>query len=94
MAWTPLVASYLSGRLSINTTCGKRALHPTPRTCGLGGGRPCHRLALYRTWQPMQNGFMESLNGRMGDELLNEALSFGLEHARLAIAEWAEDYNK
>jgi putative transposase len=42
----------------------------------------------------MQNGFMESLNGRMRDELLNEALFFGLEHARLAIAEWAEDYNK
>jgi hypothetical protein len=29
----------LSGRLSINTTYGKRALHPTARTCGLGGGR-------------------------------------------------------
>jgi hypothetical protein len=27
------------------------------------------------------------------DELLNEALFFGLEHARHAIAEWTEDYN-
>jgi putative transposase len=29
----------------------------------------------------------------MRDELLNESLFFGLEHARSAIAEWAEDYN-
>ena len=43
--------------------------------------------------KPMQNGFVESFNGRMRDELLNEALFFGLEHARHAIAEWTEDYN-
>ena len=29
----------------------------------------------------------------MRDELLNESLFFGLDHARSAIAEWAEDYN-
>jgi hypothetical protein len=29
----------------------------------------------------MQNGFCESLNGRMGDELLNDTLFFGLDHA-------------
>ncbi|NKW80851.1 IS3 family transposase [Ochrobactrum pecoris] len=43
--------------------------------------------------KPMQNGYVESFNGRMRDELLNESLFFGLEHARSAIAEWAEDYN-
>lgn len=43
--------------------------------------------------KPMQNGFVESFNGRMRDELLNEALFFGLDHARQAIAAWAEDYN-
>lgn len=43
--------------------------------------------------KPMQNGFCESFNGRMRDELLNESLFFGLEHARSAIAEWMEDYN-
>ncbi len=41
----------------------------------------------------MQNGFVESFNGRMRDELLNEALFFGIEHARQAIVEWADDYN-
>jgi putative transposase len=43
--------------------------------------------------KPMQNGYIESFNGRMRDELLNESLFFGLDHARNAIAEWAEDYN-
>ena len=33
------------------------------------------------------------IRGRMRDELLNETLFFGLEHARHAIAEWTEDYN-
>lgn len=43
--------------------------------------------------KPMQNGFVESFNGRMRDELLNEALFFGLDHARQKIAVWADDYN-
>ncbi|TDW16334.1 transposase InsO family protein [Rhizobium azibense] len=43
--------------------------------------------------KPMQNGYIESFNGRMRDELLNERLFFGLDHARSAIAEWADDYN-
>ncbi|MER8996197.1 IS3 family transposase [Mesorhizobium sp. M0678] len=44
--------------------------------------------------KPMQNGFCESFNGRMRDELLNETLFFGLDHARTTIAEWADDYNR
>ncbi|MDO6125221.1 IS3 family transposase [Shinella curvata] len=43
--------------------------------------------------RPTQNGYIESFNGRMRDELLNESLFFGLDHARSAIAEWADDYN-
>jgi len=33
----------------------------------------------------MQNGLRESFNGRMRDELLNETLFFGLDHARAKI---------
>ena len=44
--------------------------------------------------KPMQNGFCESFNGRMRDELLNETLFLGLDHARTRIAEWADDYNR
>ena len=41
----------------------------------------------------MQNGICESYNGRMRDELLNETLFLGLDHARTAIAAWVADYN-
>jgi transposase InsO family protein len=44
--------------------------------------------------KPMQNGFCESFNGRMRDELLNESLFLGLDHARTRIADWADDYNQ
>lgn len=43
--------------------------------------------------KPTQNGFVESFNGRMRDELLNETLFFGLDHARQKLAAWAQDYN-
>ena len=43
--------------------------------------------------KPMQNGFCESFNGRMRDELLNETLFLGLDHAREKIAAWIKDYN-
>lgn len=43
--------------------------------------------------KPMQNGFVESFNGRMRDELLNETLFRNLDHARSVIACWVEDYN-
>jgi putative transposase len=44
--------------------------------------------------KPMQNGFCESFNGRMRDELLNETLFLGPTHARSLIAEWVTDYNE
>lgn len=40
---------------------------------------------------PMQNGFCESFNGRMRDEMLNEMLFLSLAHARIEIAAWVED---
>lgn len=43
--------------------------------------------------KPMQNGYIESFNGRMRDELLNESLFLGLADARLAIQSWVADYN-
>ena len=43
--------------------------------------------------KPTQNAFCESFNGRMRDELLNETLFLGLDHARTRIATWIEDYN-
>ena len=43
--------------------------------------------------RPMQNGFVESFNGRLRDECLNEHLFSSLRHARQLIAAWRDDYN-
>ena len=43
--------------------------------------------------KPQQNAFVESFNGKLRDELLNETLFTSLAHARAALAAWKEDYN-
>ena len=42
----------------------------------------------------MQNGFVESFNGRMRDELLNETMFRNMAHARVVIRAGAADYNE
>lgn len=44
--------------------------------------------------KPQQNAFIESFNGRLRDELLNETLFTSLTHARAALAAWKDDYNR
>jgi putative transposase len=43
--------------------------------------------------KPTQNAFIESFNGRLRDELLNETLFASLADARVALADWMGDYN-
>jgi putative transposase len=43
--------------------------------------------------KPQQNAFIESFNGRLRDELLNETLFASLIHVREALAIWKDDYN-
>ena len=49
----------------------------------------CHYIA---PGKPMQNGFVESFNGRLRDECLNEHLFANLRHARTLIAASRDDY--
>jgi putative transposase len=43
--------------------------------------------------KPMQSGFLESFNGRMRDERLNDSILRDLAHARVVIAVWVADYS-
>ena len=43
--------------------------------------------------KPQQNGFIESFNGSLRDELLNEELFDTLDDARRKLALWRYDYN-
>ena len=43
--------------------------------------------------KPMQNAYVESFNGRLRDECLNETLFTSLAQARAVLAAWRDDYN-
>lgn len=43
--------------------------------------------------KPTQNAFIESLNGRLRDELLNESLFPSLNQTRATLAAWQMNYN-
>jgi putative transposase len=43
--------------------------------------------------KPMQNGFIESFNGRLRDEKLNETLFTTLHQVRMELSQWCHDYN-
>jgi putative transposase len=67
--------------------------HGTEFTCNAmlawskDGGIDWHFIA---PGKPTQNGFIESFNGRMRDELLNETLFFDHDDARAKIAAWPQ----
>jgi len=44
--------------------------------------------------KPQQNAFVESFNGRLRDECLNETLFTSLTDARTVLAAWQHDYNE
>ena len=44
--------------------------------------------------KPQQNAFVESFNGRLRDECLNETVFTSLRHARAVLATWRRDYNE
>ena len=43
--------------------------------------------------KPQQNGYVESFNGRLRDECLNETLFASLGHVRSVLRAWRDDYN-
>ena len=42
---------------------------------------------------PWENGYNESFNGKLRDELLNREIFYTLEEARVLIENWRRDYN-
>jgi putative transposase len=52
------------------------------------------RHILIQPGRPMQNGYIESFNGKLRDEHLNESWFETLHQARMAVAVWRTDYNE
>jgi putative transposase len=82
------------------------AARARPASCVSDNGTELTSMAILRWTQerqigwhyiapgkPTQNAFIESFNGRLRDELLNETLFSSLDHARKALADWKDDYN-
>ena len=44
--------------------------------------------------KPYQNGYIESFNGKLRDECLNESVFVNLQEAKRLVEAWREEYNK
>jgi putative transposase len=68
---------------------------PEFRSAALDAWAYQHGVALefIEPGKPMQNPFVESYNGKMRDELLNQHWWRTLDEARRAVANYVEDYN-
>lgn len=51
------------------------------------------RLAFIRPGKPVENAYIESFNGRLRDECLNEHWFMNMAHARSVIERWRLEYN-
>jgi len=51
------------------------------------------KLHFIRPGKPVDNAYMESFNGKLRDECLNQNWFMSLGHARQVIEEWRVDYN-
>jgi putative transposase len=58
--------------------------------CQNSTGVSCHYIA---PGKPQQNGFAESFNGKLRDELLNDEVFDSLGHAKRALSLWRYDFN-
>ncbi len=55
--------------------------------------RACVRTLYIQKASPWENGYVESFNGRLRDELLDRELFLSLPEARVVLDEWRMDYN-
>jgi putative transposase len=51
------------------------------------------KLDFIRPGKPVENGHIESFNGRLRDECLNVELFWSIEDARAKLERWRVDYN-
>ena len=52
------------------------------------------RTAYIEPGSPWENGYCESFNGKLRDELLNGEIFYTLKEAKIVIEGWRQHYNK
>ncbi len=55
--------------------------------------RACVRTLYIQKASPWENGYVESFNGRLRDELLDRELFLSLPEARIVLDQWRMDYS-
>lgn len=97
----------LSGARVVRELDAVIARRGKPQTCVSDNGTEFTSMAIL-TWskmagvdwhfiapgKPQQNAFVESFNGRLRDECLNETAFSSLFEARTLLADWRDDYNR
>ena len=58
--------------------------------CSGSHARPTRRA---RTGSPWENGYNESFNGKLRDELLNGEIFYSLAEAAVLVEQWRREYN-
>src|SRR6266700_2897711 len=97
---------FLSGLRVVRELGAIIAVRGRPAMCVSDNGTELTSIAVLRWSQetriewhyiapgkPQQNAFIESFNGRLRDELLNETLFTSIAHARQMLASFQDDYN-
>lgn len=51
------------------------------------------KTAYIEPGSPWKNGYVESLNARLRDELLNGEIFYSLKEAQIIIEQWRQHYN-
>jgi putative transposase len=96
----------LPGLRVVRELAGIIAVRGRPGMCVSDNGTELTGMAVLRWCQemriqwhyiapgkPTQNAFIESFNGRLRDELLNETLFTSLAQVRAVLSAWRDDYN-
>jgi hypothetical protein len=64
-----------------------------PRSCGSGWHGSTSRRCTSRPGSPWENGYIESFNGKLRDELLDREIFYTLHEAKILIDRWRQEYN-
>lgn len=102
-AWPARALGGLAVTRVLDRLAAQRGLHAILRTdnglefCGRAMLTWAHgrgvSLCLIQPGKPTQNAYIESFNGRLRDECLNEHLFNSLAHAETVIEAWRREYN-
>ena len=75
-------------------TCARTTDQTSPRSsCGGGWGAWAFETLFIEPGSPWENGYNESFNGKLRDELLYGEIFYSLAEAAVLVEQWRREYN-